>query len=61
MKKKKEYEIALDNFIKSLNIYLELNHPDIANTYNNIGLIYQKKVTIRLDYSNKSLNIWKEK
>jgi preprotein translocase subunit SecA/nephrocystin-3 len=58
-------EKALEYYSKSLEILKETlppNIPDIATSYNNIGLIYSKKGdnNIALEYYYKSLKIIKE-
>jgi tetratricopeptide (TPR) repeat protein len=60
-----KYDTALDYYYKSLKIRIESlqpNHPDIATSYNNIGLIYNNKgeYDTALDNYNKSLKICQE-
>jgi tetratricopeptide (TPR) repeat protein len=57
-----KYDTALEYYNKSLKIIIESlrpNHPNIATSYNNIGLIYYNKgeYDTALDYYNKSLKI----
>jgi Tfp pilus assembly protein PilF len=56
------YDKALEYYSKSLEIQISLlpqNHPDIANSYNNISLIYYNKGENdkALEYQSKSLEI----
>jgi Tfp pilus assembly protein PilF/energy-coupling factor transporter ATP-binding protein EcfA2 len=60
-----DYEKALDYYYKSLEIRKETlpsNHPFIATSYNNIGVIYKNKGDNdkALEYYYKSLEIYKE-
>ncbi|CAF1292715.1 unnamed protein product [Didymodactylos carnosus] len=65
LREKGDYIGALDTYNKALDIWKETlpeNHPDIAKSYNNIGLVYHKKGDYdnALDYYSKALHIWKE-
>jgi tetratricopeptide (TPR) repeat protein len=59
---KGEYDKALENFQKSLGILLKLlpkDHPDVAQSYNNIGAVHERKAEYdkALEYYQKALAI----
>ena len=59
-----EYSKALSSYERSLEIYkvaLPPNHPDLATSYNNIGLVYHNmgEYSKALSYYERSLEIYK--
>lgn len=59
---KHEFDNALENYNKSLKIQLDTlsdNHPDVAASYGNVGIVYccTGEYEKALDYYNKSLTI----
>ena len=58
-----EYSKALSSFERSLEIEkvaLPPNHPDLANSYNNIGMVYNNmgEYSKALSYLQKAHDIW---